>query len=84
MKTGAARDPWTSHQGTESCGKRTQRGQRGTSETSAERDQWRELPDERARREPKLRVTPGTSGAKEFEDGRKLQAALRRSCPLRR
>ncbi len=46
-ETSAARDPRTSHLGTESCDKRTQRGQRGTSETSAERDQWRRLPDER-------------------------------------
>ena len=62
METSAARDLRTSHQGTESCNKCTQRGQRGTSgdqrgvrpvaratgraETSAERDQWRELPDE--------------------------------------
>ena len=113
-ETSAARDLRTSHQGTESCDKRTQRGQRGTSEISAERDQWRRPPDERhhratsassgsARRvrteadqssgeapegraraeRAKLRVTPGTSGAKEFEDGRKRQAALRRSCLLR-
>ena len=37
----------------------------------------------RARREPKLWVAPRTSGAKEFEDGRMRQAALRRSCLLR-
>jgi len=37
----------------------------------------------RARREPKLWVAPGTSSAKEFEDGRMRQAALRRSCLLR-
>ena len=43
-----------------------------------------EAPEGRARAErAKLRVTPGTSGAKEFEDGRKRQAALRRSCLLR-
>jgi hypothetical protein len=41
-------------------------------------------PEGRARAErAKLRVTPGTSGAKEFEDGGKRQAALRRSCLLR-
>ncbi len=44
-----------------------------------------EAPEGRARAErAKLRVTPGTSGVKEFEDGRKRQATLRRSCPLRR
>jgi hypothetical protein len=31
----------------------------------------------------KLWVAPGTSGAKEFKDGRERQAALRRSCLLR-
>ncbi len=80
----------------------------GRAETSAERDQWRELPDEpgasgsaqRVRTEAnqssgkapegqaraeraQLRVTPGASSAKEFEDGQKRQAALRRSCLLR-
>jgi hypothetical protein len=81
---------------------------RTSGDQPAERDQWRELPDEpgasgsarrvrteadqssgeapegRARVErAKLRVTPGTSSAKEFEDGRKRQAVLRRSCLLR-
>ena len=36
-ETSAARDPRTSHQGTELCDKRTQRGQRRTSKTSAGR-----------------------------------------------
>ncbi len=67
-RTSSARDLRTSHQGTESCNKctqrrscnkctqrrscdkRTQRGQRGTSEISAERDQWRRPPDERHQR----------------------------------
>jgi len=44
-----------------------------------------EAPEGQARAErAKLWVAPGTSGAKEFEDGRKRQAALRRSRPLRR
>jgi len=43
-----------------------------------------EAPEGQARAErAKLWVAPGTSGAKEFEDGRKRQAALRRSCLLR-
>ena len=88
---------------------KTRSGQREASgHQPAERDQWRELPDEpgasgsalrvraeanqssgkapegQARAEKaKLRVTPGTSSAKEFEDGRKRQAALRRSSLLR-
>ena len=44
-----------------------------------------EAPEGQARAErAKLWVAPGTSGAKEFEDGRMRQAALRRNRPLRR
>jgi len=78
----------------------------GRAETSAERDQWRELPDEpgasgsarQARAEAnqssgeapegqaraeraKLWVALGTSGAKEFEDGRLRRAALTQKLP---
>ena len=43
-----------------------------------------EAPEGQARAErAKLWVAPGTSSAKEFEDGRMRQAALRRSCLLR-